>query len=201
MFGWFSGKKEVERVKVETKRGFDSIKEDIHSVGKWITHLDSEKELHKKDIDDLKAILSMMQKDIGELKNSISSLNEMPPKHLFKTPNQVFNKQTGVYAVQTGVQTGVQTPKLDQFSISEKGILWVLLNTDLKLSYDDIAAVLGKERSTIRGQINSIKQKGGEIIKEVSEKNGKKRIFIPEEIKEKLLKKVKVKIKERGSKK
>jgi len=72
----------------------------------------------------------------------------------------------------------VQTPKLDHFSITERAILWVLLNTDMKLSYDDLAAMLGKERSTIRGQINRIKQKS-EIIEEQIEKNGKKRLFIP----------------------
>ena len=195
MFGWFSGKKEVNKIKEEIKQSFDSVKKDIHSVGGWIKHLDSEKELHKKDIENIKDILSTMREDLNELKNFVSILNDVGPKQVFKTSRQVFNKQTIVYPVQTGVQTGVQTPNLSQFSVSERGILWVLLNTDLKLSYDDIAAVLGKERSTIRGQINSIRQKGERIIEEISEKNGKKRVYISEDIKEKLLKKVKVKVK------
>ena len=67
----------------------------------------------------------------------------------------------------------------------------------MKLSYDDIGAIMGKERSTIRTQINGIKQKSENIIKEMIEKNGKKRVFIPEEIKEKLLKKSKVRVKSR----
>ncbi|MEK6829935.1 MAG: hypothetical protein AABY15_07485, partial [Nanoarchaeota archaeon] len=108
---------------------------------------------------------------------------------------QVFNKQQGVYAVQTGVQTAVQTPKLDQFSITERAILWVLLNTDMKLSYDDLASMLGKERSTIRGQISRIKQKSDALIEEITEQNGKKRVFIPENIKENMLKKTKVRVK------
>ena len=41
--------------------------------------------------------------------------------------------------------------------MTERAILWVLLNTDLKLSYDDISAVLGKERSTISRKLNSKK--------------------------------------------
>ena len=65
----------------------------------------------------------------------------------------------------------------------------------MKLSYDDLAAMLGKERSTIRGQINTIKQKSESLIEEIIEKNGKKRVFIPEEIKEKMLKKTKVRVK------
>ena len=72
--------------------------------------------------------------------------------------------------------------------------MWILLNSDMRLSYDDLAAMLGKERSTIRGQINRIKQKNESLVEEVVEKNGKKRVFIPEEIREKMLKKSKVSI-------
>jgi hypothetical protein len=193
MFGWFSGKKEFEKIKNETKSGFDSVKKDITSVSGWIKHLDSEKNLQKKDISELRDILSSIKNDVEGLKNVIAVMNELKTNRVFKTPRQVFNKQTGIYAVQTGVQTGVQTPNLNQFSVTERAILWILLNSDMKLSYDDLAAMLGKERSTIRGQINTIKQKS-EIIEEEIEKNGKKRVFIPEEIKEKMLKKTKVRV-------
>ena len=195
MFGWFSWKKESEKIKEETRKSFDSVKKDITSVSGWIKHLDSEKTLHKKEIDGLKEVLSTIKNDVDELKNIVSVMNELKTNRVFKTPKQVFNKQTAVYAVQTGVQTGVQTPNLSQFSVTERAILWVLLNTDMKLSYDDIAAMLGKERSTIRGQINTIRQKSEGLIEEEIEKNGKKRVFIPEEMKEKMLKKTKVRVK------
>ena len=74
----------------------------------------------------------------------------------------------------------------------------VLLNSDLKLSYDDLAAMTGKSRATIRGQINSIKQKSEGLVEEIIEKNGKKRVFVPENIKEKLLKNVKVRVSREG---
>ena len=64
----------------------------------------------------------------------------------------------------------------------------------MKLGYEDLSAMLGKERSTIRGQINSIKTKSEDIIEEVIERNGKKRVFIPDIIKEKMLKKSKVRV-------
>ena len=198
MFGWFFGKKEVKKVEEDTKKGFESVKKDITAVTGWIKHLDSEKNLQKKEIDEVKEILSTVQNDIEGLKNVLAMMNELKPNRLFKTNRQVLGKQTPVYAVQTGVQTGVQTPNLEQFSVTERAIIWVLLNSDLKLSYDDIASVLGKERSTIRGQINSIKQKS-EIISEVIEKNGKKRVYIGEDMKEKVLKKTKVRVK--GTKK
>lgn len=196
MFGWFSWKKEDEKIKEDTKKGFESVKKDISSVIGWIKHLDSEKNLQKRDIDFLKSDLSSIKEEVEALKNVLSLMNDLKPKQLFKTNKQVFNKQTDVYAVQTGVQTGVQTPNLDQFSVTERAILWILLNADMKLGYDDLSAILGKEKSTIRGQINAIKSKSEGLIEESIEKNGKKRVFIPEEIKEKVLKKQKVRVSE-----
>ena len=197
MFNWFFKRKEVEEIKNDTKKGFDLVKKDIDHVGKWIKHLHSEKDLHKKDIDDLKEILSTVQEDLEELKNMVFISQSLKPNRVFKTAVGVLNKQTAVEGVQTSVQTGVQTPFFDQFSIIERSTLWVLLNTDMKLSYEDIAAILGKEKTTIRGQINTIKQKSEGLIQEIIEKNGKKRIFILEEVKEKLLKKQKVSVKKK----
>ncbi|MEK6896981.1 MAG: hypothetical protein AABW93_00435 [Nanoarchaeota archaeon] len=195
MLEWlFGGKKEVERLKEDTKKGFESVKEDINSVGKWIKHLDSEKNLQQKEMDEIKEVLSSIQTDLEGIKNVVSIANELGPRRKNQTTKQLFDKQTPVYAVQTGVQTGVQTPNFDQFSVTERAILWVLLNSDLKLGYDDLAAMLGKERSTIRGHINRIKQKDFGLIEEVIEKNGKKRVFVPEEVKERFLKRVKVRV-------
>ena len=194
MFGWFFGKNDVKVLKEDTKKGFESVKKDINSVSGWIKHLDSEKNMQKMELGEIKKTLSSMNEEIEGLKNVISIMNDLKSNRVFRTPKQVFDKQTGVYAVQTGVQTGVQTPNLDQFSVTERALLWVLLNSDMKLSYDDLAAILGKERSTIRGHLNRIKQKS-EIVEEIVEANGKKRVFIPEVIKEKLLKKAKVRVK------
>lgn len=199
MFGWFSRKKEVGQLKEDTKKGFDSVKSDITNISTWIKHLDSEKDLQKKELESIKDILSTVEEEMEGLKNVFAMMNELKPSKKNRLSKQVFNKQPPVYAVQTGVQTGVQTPNLEQFSITERAILWILLNTDMKLSYQDIATLLGKERSTIRGQINSIRQKSENLIKEVVEENGKKRVYIPEEIREKMLKKTKVRVK-RGKK-
>ena len=192
MFGWFFKKKEVDVLKDDTKKGFESVKKDINSIGVWIKHLDSEKNSQQKEIDEIKEVLTSVQTEVEGLKNVVAIMNELRPGRKKQTTKQVFDKQTTVYAVQTGVQTGVQTPNFDQFSVTERAILWVLLNSDLKLGYDDLAAMLGKERSTIRGHLNRIKQKSWGIIEESIEKNGKKRVFVPEEVKEKLMKRVKV---------
>jgi len=196
MFGWFFRKKEVDSLKEDTKKSFESVKKDVNSVGVWIKHLDSENNLQKKDIEEIKGVLSSVKEEVEGLKNIISVMNDLRPGRKNQTPKQLFDKQPPVYAVQTGVQTGVQTPNFDQFSVTERALIWVLLNSDLKLGYDDLAAMLGKERSTIRGHLNRIKQKSEGIIEEVVEKNGKKRIFVPDTMKEKLLKRVKVRLKE-----
>lgn len=196
MFGWLFRKKEVENLKEDTKRGFETVKKDIHSVGAWIKHLDSEQNLQKEDVEEIKEDLASIKTELEGLKNIVAIMNELRPGRKNQTAKQAFDKQTAVYAVQTPVQSVVQTPNFDQFSVTERAILWVLLNSDLNLGYDDLAAMLGKERSTIRGHLNRIKQKSSGLIQEVIEKNGKKRVFIPEEIKEKLLKRVKVRHKE-----
>src|SRR3989344_4794545 len=190
MFGWlFNTKKEAESVKEETKKGFESVKKDIQSVSGWIKHLDSERQIHKNELEVIKEDLSSIREEIEGIKNMVSMLGNLRPVGGFKTPRQLSNKQTAVEAV----QTAVQTPKLEQFSLTERALLWILLNSDMKFSYEDLAAVLGKEKSTIRSQINGIKQKS-EIIEEVVEKNGKKRVYIPDNIKEIMLKKSKVKV-------
>jgi len=194
MFGLFKQKKDINQIKEDTKKSFDSVKKDISAVSGWIKHLDSEKELQKRDISEIKDNLSNIKNEIESLKNVISIMNELKTNRVFKTPKQNLNKQTGVYAVQTGVQTGVQTPNLNAFSITEKAIIWILLNSDLKLSYEDIASMLGKEKATIRGQLNSIKQKSEGLIEEIIEQNGKKRVFISNNMKEMLLKKSKVRV-------
>ena len=195
MFGWIFRKKEVEQLKDDTKKGFEAVKKDVSSVTEWIKHLGSENDSQKEDIIEIKEVLSSVNEELEGLKNIVNIMNEAQTQGVFKTPKLKKDKQPAVYAVQTGVQTAVQTPNLDDFSITERAILWILLNTDMKLSYHDLAAMLGKEKSTIRGQVNSIRQKSEGLIEEVVEENGKKRIYVPENIKEKMLKKTKVRVK------
>ena len=195
MFRWFFRKKEVEEIKEATKKGFEDVKKDINSIDNWMKYMDSEKNLQKKEIEDIKEILSTVKEELNEIKSVVSFIGEMKINRPFKINRQLSKQQTAVQAVQRAVQTAVQTPNFDNFSITERATLWILLNTDMKLSYEDLGSMLGKEKSTIRSQINSIKQRSESLIEEIIEKNGKKRVFIPEDIKEKLLKKSKVRIK------
>src|SRR3989344_8793616 len=141
MFEWlFGNKKEIERVEEDTKHGFELVKKDVQSVTGWIKHLDSERQLQKNEFDIIKDDLSTVREEIEGLKNMISMLGNLRPSGGFKASRQVSNKQTANYGVETAVEMGVQTPKLEQFSITERALIWILLNTDMKLSYEDLDA-------------------------------------------------------------
>jgi len=200
MFGWLFGKKkEVEKLKNEVSGSFSAVKQDIDKIGEWIKHLHKQDSSHSDNLSSLKQEIKSIREEVSELRSELKnavSLNEPELfKQLFNAQTRVLNKQTAVEAVQTPVQTPVQTGDLSNFSVMERAILYVLLNSDMKLSYDDLAAMMGKSRATVRGQINTIKQKSEGLVLEQIEKNGKKRVYIPDEVRDKLLKNVKVRVK------
>jgi hypothetical protein len=198
MLGLFGHKKRVEKLKDEVRDSFDHVKKDFNKVGKWIGHLDEKHASHDNDISMIKDQLLTIHEDLVELKDFISFFGPQMSKGLSKQTQTVVNKQTAPHTVQTGVQTGVQTDLLSNLTVMERAIVWALLNSEMRLSYEDIAALLGKDKSTIRGQINTIKQKNEGIILESREVSGKKRLYVPDEIRSMIIKSVKVKIK--GSK-
>jgi len=188
MFNFFGKrvkKEEFKQFKQAVQTGFNSAKRDIGSIGKWIKHLDSNDSKLKEDILELETNLSTVREELENLKNILSIIGE---NGIFKQKPKVFNKQTVFKGVLNSVQTGVQTVFLNNLSTTERAIIFVLLQSDMKLSYGDLAAILGKSKTTIRGQINSIKQKSEGLIKEQISENNKKRVFIPEKTKEILLK-------------
>jgi len=193
MLGFFTKKaekEEVEQLKQAVQTGFNSAKQDIGNLGTWVKHLDSKDSKLKEDIFELHEEIASMKEELENLKNILSIVGEKP---VFKQKQTVFNKQTGVYGVLNSVQTGVQTALLDNLSTTERAIIFVLLNSEMKLSYEDLAAMLGKRKATIRGQINSIKQKSEGLVEEIVGENNKKRVYIPEKVKEVLLKAKKAK--------
>lgn len=199
MFGLFGHKKKVKKLEEETRKGFSEVKNDFDGVGKWIKHLHGRHETVSDVLNEIKRDLSLIRREIEDLKEtaSVQKLHEEHKQVFEKT--SVLNKQPDVYVVEKGVQTPVQTGNfydiLNNLSSNERMIVFTLMNTDMKLSYEDIARLLGKERSTIRGQINAIKRKSEGLVKELVEQNGKKRLYVDDEIKEKLSKYAKVRVK------
>ena len=203
MFGLFKKKvkkDEFDNHKSAVQTALNSAKEDVLGLSKWVEHLNDTDSGLKSDIGDVYEDLSTVKAEIEELKNIVSLA--IGPKKLKKSlaVQAAVDKQTAVYTVQNGVQTAVQTAFLDRLSISERALVMILLNSDMKLSYEDLGAMMGKDSTTIRGQINSIKQKCEGLIDEQIEKNNKKRLYIPEKIRNTLLKKVRVRARKRWKK-
>jgi len=198
MFEWLFGrKKSVERLEEDTKKSFEAVKDDIGSLSKWIKHLNSQDDKADGKFSDINDRLSSIETEIEGIKNSMALIETGFSKRLFKQKQTAVLKQTAVQGVYEPVQTAVQTGGRDLFqglSSMERALVYILLNSDMKLSYDDLAAMLGKSRATMRGQVNAIRQKTEGLIEEIIEKNGKKRVFIPEEIRNIMLKNSKVRV-------
>lgn len=199
MFSWFFRNRD-KQLEEKTKEGFTSVRKDFDKMGAWIKHLDNRDKQLFDALDALKIDLSSVKDEVDSLKEAVSLINfETKNKQLFKK-TAVLQKQTAVQGVQEPVQTAVQTGSLydilDGLSSNERVVVFALLNAHdgMKLSYEDLARLLGKERATVRGQINAIKQKSEGLIQEIVEPNGKKRVFIREEVRNKLLKYAKVRV-------
>ena len=203
MFEWLFGKRD-KQLEDKTKKGFDDVKKDIDRVGEWIKHLDSRDKQLFDSLNGLKMDLSSIKDEVDALKEGVSLLEiDEKNKQLFgKTP--VYEKQTAVYAVGKPVQTAVQTGNfyqiLHNLTANERLLIFTLMNAEeeMRLSYEDMARLLGKERATVRGQINAIKQKSEGLIMEIITSEGKKRFYVSEEVRNKLLKYAKVRVGKRG---
>jgi len=162
-FLWFGRRKDEEhhKIKEDVKNSFESVKQDVKKIGVWIHHLNDQDKKQDKQLEDVFDKLDDIQSDINDIKSFVSFFDSRISKQVFKQRQTAVGKQTRVERVQTPVQTVVQTAFLKHLSVMERAIVWVLANADIgmKLSYQDIAVILGKDVSTVRGQINNIKQK------------------------------------------
>lgn len=191
VISFFGHKKKFEKLKNEIQESFVGVKEDFGKVSDWIKHIDGKNKNQESGLAEIKEEILALKLEMEEVKNFISFFGQQ----LSKQQPTPFIKQTALRSVQTPVQTAVQTGVLDGLTVMERAIVWSLLNSDMKLSYEDLAAMLGKGKSTIRGQINTIKQKREGLIEEQISENGKKRVYIPDEIKQIVIKSVKVRVK------
>ena len=208
MFKREDEKVDLRKINSKLNMSFSKVKKDIKSMNQWINHLEDNRKKHKSRLNkhkdkiiDVESRLIAIENAIKELEDKQVFVNNQLFKQLSKQPQTAVRlKQTSV-GVQTAVQTRVQTAKEDvmdysseelgfilkRLTVMERAVIWILLNTDLKLSYEDLAATLGKDKSTIRGQLNNIKRKSDNLVSEIVEKNGNKRYYIEDEIKSKIM--------------
>jgi hypothetical protein len=189
----FFGRKK-EEPSSEIKESFNTVKQDIHHISGWIKHLNEKNKHHDERFEHLMEEIMKIKEDIDGIKNQVFMFKHSSNPPIFKHQQTSTPKQTPVQSVQTGVQTGVQTPFFDEIvsglSQTERLIVWILLNSEVRLSCEDIATLLGKQKNTVRGQINSIKQKCGNVISESLE-GSKKRYYLADEVRENMIKNLK----------
>lgn len=197
MFEWLFGNKH-KKLEEKAEKGFSAVRKDMDSVGKWIKHLDGHDKQLFELVKELKHEISSIKSELGELREELKQDQTGAVHEQVFKKTAVSRKQTPVETVYEDVQTDVQTGSFydifKNLSANERLIIFTLMNSDMKLSYEDIALLLGKDRATIRGQINAVKQKSDGLIEEIVEKNGKKRVYIPEEVRVKLQKYAKVRV-------
>lgn len=167
------------------KNSFSNIKKDFEHVISRVDHLHSKKDEHHNKLDKL-------DKRLREIEVFFEMMKEKEAEFIHKGALSKQSVQTGRTGV---VRTAVQTPvfqtgflgKLKSLTPTERNLVWSLVNTDLKLSYDDISVVIGKDKSTVRGLMNSVRRKYDDIVSEATEENGRKRFFIEEDIKSEVM--------------
>jgi DNA-binding CsgD family transcriptional regulator len=166
---------------------FSKIKDDMGSVGEWIKHFDQTKETHHSKMENLDTRLRsveefvmnlMEQSPVKEVSKQLSKQEQtaVRPNQTDSVSKQVFEQPSKQQEV---VQTDIEKA-LISLTAMERALVWSLLNTDILLSYEDMGRILGKDQSTVRGQINNIKRKIPGLIEEKSEDTGKKRYYVNE---------------------
>ena len=198
---WIFKKKDGENSRIDivedaVKESFNHIKKDISSLSGWVKHFKDQHFDHHVNIQNTHDKVDEAHRRINELE---STLYELADKlEAVQTPVQIKQEQTVVrpntrldMSKQPSKQakTTVQTDKFSKgLTPMERAIVSVLLNTDMKLTYDDLSIAIGRDKSTIRGQMNNIKQKRENLIYEVLEPTGRKRFYIDEKTKGKVFK-------------
>jgi DNA-directed RNA polymerase specialized sigma24 family protein len=169
---------------------FSKVKEDVISTHEWIGDLNKHKESHKQMLEELDSRLNYIESFIEEIISGQTAVQ-----------THSVSKQTQTDSRSKRTSVSVQTEVLDELrrlTPMERSLVWALLNTDLKLSYADLARVLGKDESTVRGQVSNIRKKTDDLIGERNEVNGQKRFYIDERVKSKILREYKVKNRRKG---
>ncbi len=177
--------KKFKEINNSLTSSFLKIKEDILSISTHLGDLHTHKENHSELIKELDSRIKTLENFIEDI---LSNQPRVQTTHVSKqTQTNVRPKRMSV-----PVQTEV-LESLKRLTPMERSLVWALLNTDIRLSYSDLSRILGKDESTVRGQVSNIKRKTDDLVLEQSENSGQKRFYVEERVKNKIMRKYKVK--------
>ncbi|MBS3108573.1 hypothetical protein J4409_01750 [Candidatus Woesearchaeota archaeon] len=193
MFWWLKKRdysdygEKIGNINSSLHKSFSNVKTDITNLINMFNKLNENHDVKDKKI-------AIIEKRIDDLEGVFSDMlvnfkQNTAIGHMFEQP--FGHKQTDVRLKQNVMI--VQTDRLgDKWTKNltpmERVIMNILLNTNIKLSYEDLSVMIGRDSSTIRGQMNNIKQKNESLVCEYIERTGKKRFFIDEQRKNEILK-------------
>lgn len=190
MFFWLKKRdyneldQKFEKFHSSLSRSFLNVKTDITHLITKIDKLKNSHDIKTNEILELKQRLDILENSFNDVL-SIKNFDDKVFGRVFGHKQTAVCLDRNVVVVQTERKGDKWTRNLTPM---ERAILNVLLNTDMKLSYEDLSVMLGRDKSTIRGQMNNIKQKNEGLLDEYIERNGKKRFYIDEKLKSEILK-------------
>jgi len=190
MLGWLFGKKKeaIEERFVNLHNSLDSsfknIKNDMSDVSKWLSHFREKHSDHNQKFDVINYRVERIEEAIEGMQDVWTRVQTAVQTGGLSKQAQTDSRPNSRPKVSKQVET---LEVLRNLTMMERAVVWALLNTDLKLSYEDLSVALGKDKSTLRGQINSLKTKSDSLIEEHTENDGKKRFFISEKKKSEIL--------------
>ena len=170
---------------------FSNIKKDMGDISGWLGHFKNRHDDQDKKFELLNYRINNIEEVLEELRDvwtrvqtavQTGGLSKQPQTDSRPNSRPKLSKQA------ENSEELSMINRLKNLTMMERAIVWALLNTDLKLSYDDLSVALGKDKSTLRGQINNIRTKSESLVEEYTEKDGKKRFFISEKKKNEILK-------------
>lgn len=174
---------------------FSNIKKDVGDIGNWLGHFKNRHDDHEQKFELMNYRINNMEEVLEELRDAWTAVQTAVQTGGLSKQPQTDSRPNSCPEVSKQLSKQVNEDReltmidrLKNLTMMERAVVWALLNTDLKLSYDDLSIALGKDKSTLRGQINSLKTKSEGLIEEYSEKDGKKRFYISEKNKNEIFK-------------
>ncbi len=168
---------------------FSNIKKDMADLNKWLDSFKNKHESHDQRFELLNRRVNDIEEVIEEMQGVWTTVQTaVQTGGVSKQQQTDIRPNIRLRVSKQGEEELSMVERLRKLTMMERAVVWTLLNTDLKLSYDDLSVALGKDKSTLRGQINNIKTKSEGLVEEHHEKDGKKRFYISEKTKSELLK-------------
>lgn len=190
MFFWLK-KRDYDELDQKFERFHSALNKSFLNVKTDITHLVTKIEKLKNSHDIKNTEILKLHQRIDRLENLFNDRSIIKDfdggvfGQVFRHKQPDVRLNQGVVVIRTEERGDRWARNLTPM---ERTILNILLNTDMKLSYEDLSVMLGRDKSTIRGQMNNMKQKNEGLLNENIEKTGKKRFYIEEKLKSEILK-------------